>query len=64
MRTNIVIEDALMAEALQKSGLTTKRDVVEAGLRLLIKLKDQERIRTVRGRLRWEGDLEKSRLDS
>ena len=63
MRTNIVIDDALMAEALRTSGLRTKREVVETALRLLVRLKRQEEIRAARGRLRWEGDLERSRLD-
>ena len=63
MRTNIVIDDDLMARALKVTGLKTKRAVVESGLRLLIKLKDQEQIRAVRGKLRWEGDLDSSRAD-
>jgi Arc/MetJ family transcription regulator len=61
MRTNIVIEDELMAAALQASGLGTKREVVEAGLRLLVRLKSQENLRRYRGKLAWEGDLERQR---
>lgn len=64
MRTNIVINDDLMAEALKISDAKTKKGVVEEGLRLLIKLKKQERIKSLRGKLKWEGDLEKMRLDS
>ena len=63
MRTNIVINDELMARALKATGLKTKRAVVESGLRLLVKLKDQEQIRAARGNLRWEGDLDSSRAD-
>jgi Arc/MetJ family transcription regulator len=63
MRTNIVIDDELMARALKLTGLKTKRAVVESGLRLLVKLKDQEQIRAARGKLRWEGDLDRSRAD-
>ncbi len=63
MRTNIVIDDELMARALKISGLKTKRAVVESGLRLLVKLKDQEQIRAARGKLPWEGDLDRSRTD-
>jgi Arc/MetJ family transcription regulator len=63
MRTNIVIDDELMARALKLSGLRTKRAAVEAGLRLLVKLKDQEQIRAARGKLRWEGDLDSMRAD-
>jgi AbrB family looped-hinge helix DNA binding protein len=58
MRTNIVIDDKLMADALKVTGARTKREVVELGLRTLIQLKQQERIRGFRGKLRWTGDLE------
>jgi len=63
MRTNIVIDDNLMAEAIKLSRLKTKKAVVESGLRLLIQIKKQERIKKLRGRLKWDGDLEKMRLD-
>ena len=53
MRTNIVIDDSLMERALFLSGLQTKREVVEAGLRLLVRLKEQECIRSARGKLPW-----------
>ncbi len=63
MRTNIVIDDKLMAEAIKLSQLKTKKAVVETGLRLLIRIKKQERLRGLRGKLNWDGDLEKMRLD-
>ena len=63
MRTNIVIDDKLMAEALDLSRLKTKKAVVETGLRLLIQIKKQERIKSLRGKLKWDGDLETMRLD-
>ena len=63
MRTNIVIDDELMQEALNVSGLTTKKEAVEAGLKALIKLKKQEKIRGFRGKLNWEGDLNDMRTD-
>ena len=63
MRTNIVIDDELMNRALKLTGLKTKRAVVETGLRLLVKLKDQEQIRAARGKLRWEGDIDRLRTD-
>jgi len=63
MRTNIVIDDKLMAEAIKLSQLKTKKAVVETGLRLLIQIKKQERIKNLRGKLNWVGDLEKMRLD-
>ena len=63
MRTNIVIDDALMAETLKATGLSTKREAVEMGLRTLLRLRRQEQIRTLRGKLAWKGDLEAMRLD-
>lgn len=57
MRTNIVIDDELMTEAMKLSQLKTKKAVVESGLRLLIQLKKQERVKTLRGKLKWDGDL-------
>jgi Arc/MetJ family transcription regulator len=64
MRTNIVIDDHLMADALKASGLNTKREVVEEGLKALIKLKQQSDIRRLRGKLCWEGNLNGMRSDS
>jgi len=61
MRTNIVIDDRLMDEALKLTGAKTKKEAVELGLRTLVQLKRQERIRRHRGRLAWEGDLEQMR---
>ncbi len=62
MRTNIVIDDELMQAALEATGLPTKRAVVEAALKLIVRLRAQERIRDLRGRISWEGDLEELRL--
>jgi len=64
VRTNIDIDDDLMDEAMKVSGLSTKRETVEAGLRLLIQLKRQQRIRAYRGKLRWGGDLTRMRRDA
>lgn len=61
MRTNIVIEDSLMDDALKLTGLKTKREAVELGLKTLIKLKQQEEIRQFRGKLSWEADLDELR---
>ncbi len=61
MRTNIVIDDRLMNEAMKKAGVKTKRAAVEAGLRLLIQVKSQSRIRRLRGKVRWTGDLNEMR---
>ncbi|MBK7705758.1 MAG: type II toxin-antitoxin system VapB family antitoxin [Acidobacteria bacterium] len=61
MRTNIVIDDKLMSDALKATGLETKREAVELGLKTLIKLKKQEGIKAFRGRLQWEGNLDRMR---
>jgi Arc/MetJ family transcription regulator len=63
VRTNIVIDDQLMREAMQASGARTKREAVELGLRTLVKLEQQKRIQAYRGRLSWQGDLETMRQD-
>lgn len=64
MRTNIDIDDTLMSDALAMTGLHTKREAVELGLKTLIRLKKQERIKQFRGKLRWQGDLDEIRADS
>ena len=61
MRTNIVIDDALMGEARRLTGMKTKRDTVELALKTLVRLKKQERIKDFRGKLEWEGDLDSMR---
>ena len=63
MRTNIVIDDDLMQEALKATGLKTKKEAVELGLKTLVQLKKQAAIKGLRGKLRWEGDLAASRAD-
>jgi Arc/MetJ family transcription regulator len=62
-RTNIVLDEELLAEAMQRTGIKTKRGVVEEALRTLIRLKRQEEIRQLRGALHWEGDLDEMRRD-
>ncbi|HEY6763891.1 MAG TPA: type II toxin-antitoxin system VapB family antitoxin [Candidatus Sulfotelmatobacter sp.] len=61
MRTNIEIDDQLMREAMRRSGARTKRAAVEAGLRLLAQTHAQGSIRQLRGKVRWEGDLDQLR---
>jgi len=63
MRTNIVIDDELMAAALKARPNATKRSVVEEGLRLVARLHRQRRVRSLKGKLRWEGNLETMRRD-
>lgn len=61
MRTNIVIDDKLMSEALKATGASTKKEVVEQGLMLLVRRSQQQQIRKLRGRVKWEGDLNEMR---
>jgi len=63
MRTNIVIDDKLMRETLRLTGLKTKREAVELGLRTIVRLRKQEAIRSFRGKLKWQGDLDAMRTD-
>lgn len=63
MRTNIVIDDNLMTDVLQVTGLKTKREAVELGLKTLIELKKQEEIKQFKGKLKWDDDLDRMRMD-
>lgn len=62
MRTNIVLDDKLIERAQKLTGIKTKRDVVHEALRTLILLNEQGEIRNLRGKLKWEGDLNEQRL--
>ena len=57
MRTSVVLDDQLMSEALEITGLKTKRAVIEEALRTPVRLNRQERVRALRGKLEWEGSL-------
>ncbi len=61
MRTNVVIDDGLMTQAMEYSGLTTKRAVIEEALKTFVRLKMQEQVRGLRGQLYWDGDLDQMR---
>lgn len=61
MRTNIVIDDKLMIDALKATGIVTKREVVELGLRTSLRLQQQNKVRQYRGKLQWEGNLDAMR---
>lgn len=63
MRTNIEIDDKLMRDTLRATGLKTKREAVELGLRTVLRLRQQEGIRRLRGKLGWQGDLDAMRND-
>ncbi|MBN2640278.1 MAG: type II toxin-antitoxin system VapB family antitoxin [Victivallales bacterium] len=64
MRTNVVIDDELMDVALKASGLKTKKDAIEEGLKLLIQVKGQRKIKDYRGQLKWIGNLDEMRRDT
>jgi Arc/MetJ family transcription regulator len=57
MRTNVVIDDELLAEAMRCTGLTTKKAVIDEALNTLVRLRHQSQVRQLRGQLKWEGDL-------
>lgn len=61
MRTNIEIDDAIMREAQRLTGLTTKRETVDLALRELVARNRRLGILDLRGKIRWEGDLNRSR---
>jgi Arc/MetJ family transcription regulator len=63
MRTNIVIDDKLMAAALKASGARSKREAVEMGLKTLLQINQQAAIRRLRGKVQWRGDLDAMRRD-
>lgn len=63
MRTNIVIDDELMNEVIRLTGAKTKKDAVELGLRTLVRIKKQEKIKGFKGKLAWNGDLDSMRTD-
>jgi len=63
MRTNIVIDNTLMQEALKATGLKTKKEAVELGLKTLITLRKQAGIKELKGKLHWEGNLDELRTD-
>ena len=63
MRTNIEIDDKLMSDTLRLTGLKTKKEAVELGLRTLLRLRQQEALRRLKGKLQWEGDLGAMRTD-
>ena len=61
MRTNIVLDDKLISRAQKLTGIKTKREVVHEALRLLILLNEQGKVRSLRGKLPWDGTLSDQR---
>jgi Arc/MetJ family transcription regulator len=62
MRTNIVLDDKLIERAQKLTGIKTKREVVHEALRILILLNEQGEVRSLRGKLPWDGDLNNQRV--
>ena len=62
MRTNIVLDEALIEKAQELTGIKTKRAVVDEALRMLIQFYEQAEVRALRGQLRWDGDIDAARL--
>tara|TARA_B100000315_G_C14069104_1_gene359786 strand:+ start:309 stop:509 length:201 start_codon:yes stop_codon:yes gene_type:complete len=62
-RTNVVIDEELMTQALQSSGCRSKRAAIESGLRLLVQVNNQKKLRKLKGKITWEGNLEEMRTD-
>ena len=63
MKTSVDIDNALVTDALQVTGLSATEEVIELALKLLIQLKRQEAIKAYRGQLPWNGDLETLRTN-
>ena len=63
MRTNVVLDDKLMTQAMRTSGCRTKRSTIESGLRLLVQVNSQRKLRDLKGKITWDGDLDEMRRD-
>ena len=63
MRTNIVLDDKLIAQVMKDGDFSSRRAAVEEGLKMLLRLKAQKKIRSLQGKIRWEGNLSSMRLD-
>lgn len=64
VRTNIDIDDRLMSDALKAGKFRTKREAVEEGLRLVVRMRAQDELRKLRGKIDWQGDLDAMRRDN
>jgi len=61
VRTNVVLDDTLINKALNLGGYKTKKAAIEAGLRLVVQMSSQKQLRSLRGKVTWEGDLDDMR---
>ena len=62
MRTTIVLDDKLVRRAQELTGIRTKKGVVTEGLKLLVRIEEQKKLRELYGQVEWEGDLHAMRL--
>ena len=63
MRTNVIIDDALLEQAMASGGFRTKKSAIENGLKLLVQICNQKKIKKLKGKIKWEGNLEDMRRD-
>jgi Arc/MetJ family transcription regulator len=61
MRTNIILDDQLVEKAQRLTGIKTKKGIIHKALTTLIRLHEQTQVRALRGKLKWEGDLNQQR---
>lgn len=61
VRTNVILDEELINKALNLGGYKTKKAAIEAGLRLVVQINSQKRLRALRGKVTWEGDLDAMR---
>lgn len=61
MRTNVVLDDELVKQAQELTGIKTKKDVIHEALRLLVRITAQEKLHELRGKVKWEGNLDEMR---
>ncbi|MEG5046651.1 type II toxin-antitoxin system VapB family antitoxin [Microcoleus sp. B4-C1] len=64
IKSTIEIDNSLITNALQATGLTAQEEVVELALSLLIQMKNQQNLRALRGKLAWDGDLDRMRTNT
>jgi len=63
MRTNVILNDELIRKAQQLTGIKTKKDVIHEALVTLIRMREQAQVRALRGKLPWDGDLNRQRQE-
>jgi len=61
MQAHIMLDEALVERAKQLTGIKTTEGVISEALRTLVQLREQAGVRALRGKLRWEGNLDEMR---